>query len=74
MGGYLKLSAFVATCELCEWVQVEIDVFIPYRKYQVKPHPLHGFQEVVLLPYLIEFFFFWYHQNKSSESKVKFRQ
>ena len=58
MGGYFKLSAFVAASELCEWVQVELDVFIPYRKYQVKPHPLHGFQKVVLLPYLIEIIFF----------------
>ena len=64
MGRYLKLSAFVAACELCEWVQVEIDVFIPYHKYQVKPHPLHGFQEVVLLPYLIEIFFFFFGTNR----------
>ena len=24
--------------EFCEWVQVEIDVYIPDHKYQVKPH------------------------------------
>ena len=45
----LKLSASAATSELCEWVQVGIDVYIymyiyiyvyiylPYIKYQVKP-------------------------------------
>ena len=44
-----KLSASAAASEFCEWVQVGIDVYIPRRKYQVKPH-LHGFQLLVLLP------------------------
>ena len=36
---------------------------------------LHGFQQLVLLPQSIEITFFrLYQQNKSSESKVKFRQ
>ena len=40
----------------------------------IKYH-LHGFQQLVLLPYFIEIFFFHlYQQNKSSKSKVKFRQ
>ena len=34
-----KLSASAAASEFCEWVQVEIDVYIAHRKYQVKPHP-----------------------------------
>ena len=33
-----KLGASVAASEFCEWVQVEIDVYIPHRKGQVKPH------------------------------------
>ena len=33
-----KLSASADTSEFCEWVQVEIDVYIFYCKYQVKPH------------------------------------
>ena len=33
-----KLGACAAASELCEWVQVGIDVYIPHRKYQVKPH------------------------------------
>ena len=33
-----KISASVAASEFCEWVQVEIDVYIPHRKYQVKRH------------------------------------
>ena len=34
----LKLSASGAASEFSEWVQVGIDVYIPHRKYQVKPH------------------------------------
>ena len=33
-----KLSASAAASEFCEWAQVGIDVYVPYRKYQVKPH------------------------------------
>ena len=33
-----RLSALVAASEFCECVQVGIDVYIPHRKYQVKPH------------------------------------
>ena len=33
-----KLSALAAAHEVCEWVQVGIDVFVPHQKYQVKPH------------------------------------
>ena len=32
-----KLSASAAASEFCEWVQVGIDVYIPHRRYQVKP-------------------------------------
>ena len=35
-----KLSASAAAGELCEWVQVEIDVYILHHKYRVKPHSL----------------------------------
>ena len=34
----IKLSASAAASEFCEWVQVGIDVYIPHRKYQIKPH------------------------------------
>ena len=33
-----KLSASAAASEFCEWIQVGIDVYIPHRKYKVKPH------------------------------------
>ena len=33
-----KLSASAAASDFCEWVQVGLDVYIPHREYQVKPH------------------------------------
>ena len=33
-----RLSASAAASEFCKWVQVGIDVYIPHRNYQVKPH------------------------------------
>ena len=33
-----KLGASAAGSEFCEFVQVGIDVYIPHRKHQVKPH------------------------------------
>ena len=44
-----KLGASAAASEFCEWVQVGIDVYIHYGKYQVKPQNLHGFQLLVNL-------------------------
>ena len=68
-----KLSAFAAASEFCEWVQVGIDVYIPHRKYQVKPHYLHGFQLLVLLSLVHRNHFFCLHQmDKPSDSRVKF--
>ena len=33
-----KFSVSATATEFCEWVQVEIKVYIHHRKYQVKPH------------------------------------
>ena len=33
-----KLGASAAATEFCKWVHVGTDVFIPHRKYRVKPH------------------------------------
>ena len=35
---FFKVGASAAASELCEWVQVGTDAYIPHRKYQVKPH------------------------------------
>ena len=45
-----KLGASVAANQISEWFQAAIDVNIPYRKYQVKPHHHHGFELLLLLP------------------------
>ena len=49
-----KLSASATASEFCEGVQVGIDVYIPHKKYQVKPH----FQLLALLLHFIEITFF----------------
>ena len=70
-----KLSASAAAREFCEWVQVGIDVYIPHRKYQVKPHSSPWFSAACAAAIVHRNHFFrLYQQNKSSESKVKFRQ
>ena len=70
-----KLSASPAASEFCEWVQVGIDVYIPHRKYQVKPHSSPWFSAACAAAIVHRnHFFHLYQQNKTSESKVKFRQ
>ena len=70
-----KLSASAAASEFCEWVQVRIYVYIPHRKYQVKPHSFPWISAAGA-PAIVHrnHFFRLYQLNKSSESKVKFRQ
>ena len=70
-----KLCASAPANELCEWVQVGIDIYIPYRKYQVKLHSSPWFSVDCAAAIIhTNHFFRLYQQNKSSESKVKFRQ
>ena len=73
----IKLSASAAASEFCEWVQVGIDIYIyiPHFKYQVKPHSSPWFSATCAAATVHRnTFFHLYQQNKSSESKVKFRQ
>ena len=70
-----KLSASAAASKFCEWVQVGIDVYVPHRKCQVKPHSSPRFSAACAAAIVYRNHFFrLYQQNKSSESKVKFRQ
>ena len=70
-----KLSACAAASEFCEWVQVGIEVYIPHREYQVNPHSFLWFSATCAAPIVHRNHFFrFYQQNKSSESKLKFRQ
>ena len=70
-----KLSTSAAASEFCDWVLVGIDVYIPHRKYQVKPHSSPWFSAACAAAIVHRNHFFrLFQQNKSSESKVKFRQ
>ena len=70
-----KRSASASGSEFCEGVQIGIDVSIPHREYQVKPHSSPWFSAACTAATVNRNNFFrLYQQNKSSESKVKFRQ
>ena len=70
-----KLGASAAASEFCEWVQVGIDVYIPHRKYQVKPHSSPWFSAACAAAIVHRNHFFrLYQKDKSSDSEVKFRQ
>ena len=70
-----NLSASSAASEYFEWVQVGIDAYIPHRKYHVKPHSSPYFLAACAAAIVHRIHFFHLNQqNKSSESKVKFRQ
>ena len=70
-----KLKASAAASEFCQRVQVGIDVYIPHRKYQVKSHSSPMFSAACTAAIVHRNHFFrLYQKNKSSESRVKFRQ
>ena len=69
-----KLGAFSSASEFCWWGQVGIDVYIPHRKHQGKSNSSPSFSAACAAAALHRNHFFrLYQQNKSSESKVKFR-
>ena len=70
-----KLGASAAASEFCEWIQVGIDIYIPHRKYQVKSHSSPWFSATCAAAIVHRNHFFrLYQREKSSDSKVKFRQ
>ena len=70
-----KLSASAFASEFSELDQVGIDVYIPHRKCQVKPHSSPWFSAVCASVIVHRnHFFCLYQREKSSDSKVKFRQ
>ena len=70
-----KFGAFAAASEYCEWVQVRIDVYIPYRKYQLTDHS-PPWSSAACFAAIVHrnHFFCLYQKDKSSDSKVKIRQ
>ena len=75
-GDIFNLGASAAAAsEFCEWVQVRIDAYIPHGKYQVKSHSSPWFLTVCAAAVVHRNHFFrLYQKDKSSHSKVKFRQ
>ena len=70
-----KFGASAAAIKFCEWLQVGIDVYIPHRKYQVKSHSSPWFSAACAAAIVHRNYFFrLYQKDKSSDSKVKFRQ
>ena len=69
-----KLGASAAASEFCEWVWVGIDVYIPHRKYQVKPHSPPFFSASCAAAIVHRNRFFRLYQKDKSHSKLKFRQ
>ena len=68
-------SSAAAASKFCEWVQVGIDVYILHHKYQVKPQSSSWFSAAFPTSIVHKNYFFrLYQRNKSSESKVKFKQ
>ena len=69
------MGASAAASEFCELVRVGINVYIPHRKYQVKPHSSSWFSASFAAAIIYRNHFFrLYQKDKSSDSKVKFRQ
>ena len=70
-----KFGASAAASEFCEWIQVGIDVYTPHRKYQLKSHSSPWFSAACAAAIVHRNHFFrLYQREKSSDSKVKFRQ
>ena len=57
MAQIFKLNASAAASEFYEWVQVGIDVYIPHRKYHVKPHSSLWFSAACAAAIVIEITF-----------------
>ena len=70
-----KRGVSAAASKLCEWVQVGIDVYIPHRNCQVKSHSSPWFSAACAASIIHRNqFFHLYQREKSSDSKVKFKQ
>ena len=70
-----KVSASAAASDICGWVRVRTDIYIPHHKYLVKHHSSPLFSAACAATIVhSNHFFCLYQQNKFSESKEKFSQ
>ena len=70
----LKLSAYAAASEFCEWVQVGTDAYILHCKYQVKSQSSLRFSAACAAAIVQSNHLFRLYQENKSESKVNLRQ
>ena len=68
-----KLGASATASEFCECVHLGTGLYIPHRKYQVKPHSSPWFSAACAAAIVHSNHFFRLQQREKS-SKVKFRQ
>ena len=72
--GMILLNSTAAS-EFCKCFQIGIDLYIPHRKYQVKPHSSPWFSAACAAAKVFRnHFFHLYQKEKSSKSKVKLKQ
>ena len=72
-GNLFKLGASAAASEFCECVQVGINVYIPHKKYQVKPHSSPWFSAACAAAIVHrKHFFRLCQEDKSSDCEVTF--
>ena len=70
-----QLGSSMAGSKFCEGAYVRIDVYIPHRKYHIGPNPSTWFSAAFLVAVAHRNnVFCLYQRNKSSESKVNFKQ
>ena len=70
-----NLSASAAASQFCEWIQVGIYVYIPHREYKVKTQSSPWFSVAPAAAVVHRnHFFSLYQKDKSSDSKIKFKQ
>ena len=69
-GDIIKLSASANASELCEWVQVGINVYISHRKYQIKPQSSSWFPEACTAVIIHRNHFFCLNPNQQNSNAM----
>ena len=70
--GIFKHDATYAAKEITEWVEIDIDCYIPCRKFQLKPHSSPWFTPCAASIAHCNHHFHQYHQNATPENKKLF--
>ena len=71
LDSFLSSDAIICStmaCEFCEWFQVGIDVYIPHRKYQVKPQSSPWFSATCAAAIVYRNHFFRLYQKEGYQA------